>query len=390
LDLRRAVKMISNLDYTTLQQLWWIICAIVGALFLFLTLVQGGQTLLWQIAKTDVEKSLVVTSLGRKWEMPFTTLVLFGGALFAAFPKFYATSFGGAYWVWILILFSFIIQAVSYEYRKKPANFLGETVYELFLFINGSVGILLIGAAVGTFYTGSNFTLDLYNKVTWDYTLLGINLRGLEAAFSLFNLSLGIFLVFNARVLGALYLLNSIDLSSTPDLESRLRKGAWNSFLIALPFLLYVLVSILFMKGFGVDTDGTVSLVASKYLSNLLAMPYLLIMLLSGIILVLYGVLLSVFKQSYKGIWFSGLGTVFVGLVVLCLPAFNNTAFYPSKLDLQSSLTIYNASSSMYTLTIMTYVALGIPFVLAYVVYVWKLMDSKKLTVEEITNEESY
>jgi cytochrome d ubiquinol oxidase subunit II len=382
--------MISSLDYATLQQLWWIICAIVGSLFLFLTFVQGGQTLLWQIAKTDIEKSLVVTSLGRKWEMPFTTLVLFGGALFAAFPKFYATSFGGAYWVWILILFSFIIQAVSYEYRKKPNNVLGSTVYELFLFINGSVGILLIGAAVGTFYTGSNFTLDLYNKVTWDYTLLGINLRGLEAAFSLFNLSLGIFLVFNARVLGSLYLLNSIDLSLTPDLESRLRKGAWTSFLIALPFLLYVLISILVMKGFGVDSTGIVSLVGSKYLSNLLAMPHLLVLLLSGIVLVLYGVVSSAFTQSDKGIWFSGLGTVFVGLVVLCLPAFNNTAFYPSKLDLQSSLTIYNASSSMFTLTIMTYVAIGIPFVLGYVVYVWKLMDSKKLTVDEITHEESY
>ncbi len=382
--------MISNLDYATLQQLWWFICSIVGALFLFLTFVQGGQTLLWQTAKTDLEKSLVVTSLGRKWEMPFTTLVLFGGALFAAFPKFYATSFGGAYWVWILILFSFIIQAVSYEYRKKQNNLLGSGVYELFLFINGSVGILLIGAAVGTFYTGSNFTLDLYNRVTWDFTLLGINLRGLEAAFSLFNLSLGIFLVFNARYLGALYLLNSIDLSSTPDLESRLRRNAWNSFLIALPFLLYVVICILFMKGFGVDDAGNVSLVSSKYLSNLLAMPYFLIMLLAGIILVLYGVLISSFKKSVKGIWFSGFGCFLVGLVVLCLPAFNNTAFYPSKIDLQSSLTIYNASSSMFTLTTMTYVAIGIPFVLAYVVYVWKLMDSKKLTAKEVTDEESY
>jgi cytochrome d ubiquinol oxidase subunit II len=382
--------MISNLDYATLQQLWWIICAIVGSLFLFLNFVQGGQTLLWQIAKTDVEKSLVITALGRKWEMPFTTLVLFGGALFAAFPKFYATSFGGAYWVWILILFSFIIQAVSYEYRKKPNNLLGSGVYELFLFINGSVGILLIGAAVGTFYTGSNFTLDLYNKVTWDYTLMGINLRGLEAAFSLFNLSLGIFLVFNARVLGALYLLNSIDLSSTPDLESRLRKAAWTNFLIALPFLLYVLVSLLVMKGFGVDSTGMVSLVSTKYLSNLLALPHLLVLLLLGIVLVLYGVVSSAFTTSCKGIWFSGLGTVFVGLVVLCLPAFNNTAFYPSKLDLQSSLTIYNASSSMFTLNIMAYVAIGIPFVLGYIVYVWKLMDSKKLTVDEVTHEESY
>ena len=382
--------MISNIDYATLQQLWWIICSLVGALFLFLTFVQGGQTLLWQVARTDLEKSLVVTSLGRKWEMPFTTLVLFGGALFAAFPKFYATSFGGAYWVWILILFSFIIQAVSYEYRKKPNNFLGSGTYEVFMFINGAVGILLIGAAVGTFYTGSNFTLDVYNRVTWDYTLMGVNLRGLEAAFSLFNLSLGIFLVFNARYLGALYLLNSIDLSSTPDLETRLRKSAWTSFLIALPFLLYVLISILVMKGFAVDSAGVVSLVSSKYLANLLAMPYLSGILLAGIVLVLYGVLISSFKKSLKGIWFSGLGCILVGLVVLCLPAFNGTAFYPSKLDLQSSLTIYNASSSLFTQTAMTYVAIGIPFVLGYVVYVWKQMDSKKLTVEEVTTEESY
>lgn len=382
--------MISTLDYATLQQLWWIICSVVGALLLFLTFVQGGQTLLWQVARTDLEKSMVITSLGRKWKMPFTTLVLFGGALFAAFPKFYATSFGGAYWVWMLILFSFIIQAVSYEYRKKPNNLLGSWIYELFLFINGSVGILLIGAAVGTFYTGSNFTLDLYSRVTWDYTLMGINLRGLEAAFSLFNLSLGIFLVFNARILGALYLLNNIDFSSLPDLESRLRKAPWNNFLIALPFLLYVLVCLLVMKGFGVDDAGTVSQVSYKYLSNLLAMPYLIVMLLSGVLLVLYGVFSATFKKSDKGIWFSGLGTILTGLVVLCLPAFNNTAFYPSKLDLQSSLTIFNASSSLFTLTTMTYVAFGIPFVLGYVAYVWKLMDAKKLTAPEITNEESY
>jgi len=362
--------MFSNLDYATLQQLWWLICSVVGALFLFLTFVQGGQTLLWQVAKTDLEKNLVVTSLGRKWELPFTTLVLFGGALFGSFPKFYATSFGGAYWVWILILFSFIVQAVSYEYRKKPNNFLGSGTYEFFLLLNGTVGILLIGAAVGTFYTGSNFTLDMYNRVTWDYTLFGINLRGLEAAFSLFNLSLGLFLVFNARVLGSQYLLNSIDLSETSDLESRLRNSNLKNFLIALPFLLYVVISILFRKGFGVDDAGTVSLVSSKYLSNLLAMPHFLILLLTGIILVLYGVLATSFKESSRGIWFSGIGTIFVGLVVLCLPAYNNTSFYPSKLDLQSSLTIYNSSSSVFTLTTMTYVALGIPFVLGYIIYV--------------------
>ncbi len=382
--------MIGNLDYATLQQLWWIIIAIVGALFVFLIFVQGGQTLLKQVAETEIEKTLILTSLGRKWELTFTTLVLFGGALFAAFPKFYATSFGGAYWVWMLILFSFIIQAVSYEYRAKENNFLGSKTYESFLLINGVVGVLLIGAAVGTFYTGSNFTLDMYNRVTWDYVLFGLNLRGLEAAFSLFNLSLAIFLLLNARVTGASYLLNSIDFSSNPGLETRLRESVKKNFLISLPFLLYVLFSILLMKGFGVDKAGVVSLVSFKYLFNLFAMPSLLALLLAGILLVVLGVYLTSFKTSYRGIWFNGLGTVFVGFVVLCLPALNNTAFYPSKLDLQSSLTIYNASSSMFTLTAMTYVAIGIPFVLAYIVYVWKLMDSKKLTVEEIQNEESY
>ena len=211
--------MIGNLDIVILQQLWWIICSLVGALFLFLTFVQGGNTLLWQVAKSDTEKSLVMNSLGRKWELTFTTLVLFGGALFAAFPKFYATSFGGAYWVWMLILFTFIVQAVSYEFRMKPNNLLGPKTYELFLFINGTVGVLLIGAAVGTFFTGSNFTLNEYNQVSWTNPL-----RGVEAAFSFFNLSLGLFLVFNARTLGAMYLVNNISFRGVPEFEARVRK----------------------------------------------------------------------------------------------------------------------------------------------------------------------
>jgi cytochrome bd ubiquinol oxidase subunit II len=382
--------MIENLDYTTLQQLWWVLCSVVGALFLFLTFVQGGQTLLWQVAKTDTESALIINSLGRKWELTFTTLVLFGGALFASFPKFYSTSFGGAYWVWILILFTFVVQAVSYEYRKKPANVLGAKVFELFLFINGSVGILLIGAAVGTFYTGSNFSLNDYNQVTWQYTLGGINLRGLEAAFSLFNLSMGLFLVFNARVLGGLYLLNNIDLGSATAMETRLRKAVWINFLCSLPFLLYVVGSILLMKGFHVDEVGMVSLVSFKYLFNLLALPHLLVLLLAGLVLVILGVLGATFKGATRGIWPAGLGTVLVGLCVLCLPAFNATSFYPSKFDLQSSLTIYNASSSQFTLTTMTYVALGIPFVLAYIAYVWKQMDSQKMTSQEAMDSEAY
>lgn len=377
--------MITNLEYATLQQIWWILCSVVGSLFLFLTFVQGGGTLLWQVAKNDVENSLVINSLGRKWELTFTTLVLFGGALFAAFPKFYAVSFGGAYWVWMLILFTFIVQAVSFEFRKKPGNLLGARVYEFFLFINGTVGILLIGAAVGTFFTGSNFTLNLYSQMTWTNPL-----RGLEAAFSLFNLSLGLFLVFNARVLGGMYLLNNIDFSAMDDFQARLRKAVWVNFLCALPFLLYVLVSLLIMQGYNVDADGVVSMVANKYLHNLLAMPLVLGLLLAGLVLVIAAVLMTAFKQSSKGIWLAGLGTVLVGLAVFFTAGFNGTPFYPSKADLQSSLTIFNASSSRYTLTAMTYVAMGIPFVLAYIAYVWSKMDARKLAAHEVVDEESY
>ena len=377
--------MIGNLDLTTLQQIWWILVAVIGSLFLFLNFVQGGQTLLWQVAKTDQEKGLVINSLGRKWELTFTTLVLFGGALFAAFPLFYATSFGGAYWVWMLILFTFIIQAVSYEYRKKPANLLGAKVYEIFLFINGSVGILLIGAAIGTFFTGSNFTLNQFNQVSWTHPLLGM-----EAAFSLFNLSLGLFLVFNARVLGSMYLLNNVDCTIAPDLEQRLRKACLTNLVCALPFLLYVLGSLLLMKGFGLDESGVVSIVSGKYLANLLAMPVVLIFLLAGLVLVVWGVILTSFLGGYRGIWFGGLGTVLVGLAVFFTAGFNNTPFYPSKVDLQSSLSIYNASSSHYTLTVMTYVAIMIPFVLAYIIYVWKLMDARKIGAEDLNDPKAY
>jgi cytochrome d ubiquinol oxidase subunit II len=377
--------MFGNLDIVILQQIWWIICSVVGALFLFLTFVQGGNTLLWQVAKSDTEKSLVINSLGRKWEMTFTTLVLFGGALFAAFPKFYATSFGGAYWVWMLILFTFIVQAVSYEYRTKPNNLLGAKTYELFLFINGSVGVLLIGAAVGTFFTGSNFTINAYNQVTWTNPL-----RGVEAAFSFFNLSLGLFLVFNARVLGAMYLVNNIDFNGVPELEARVRKSCLTSFFCALPFLLYVVVSLVLIDGYGTDANGMVSMVAHKYLNNLLAMPIVLGFLVVGLFLVILGVTRTSLARSTTGIWFGGLGTVLVGLAIFFTAGFNGTPFYPSKVDLQSSLTIYNASSSHYTLTVMTYVALFIPVVLAYVAYVWKLMDSRKIDMQDISDKKAY
>ncbi|WP_303722725.1 cytochrome d ubiquinol oxidase subunit II [Malonomonas rubra] len=376
--------MIGSLDWSTLQQLWWLIVSVVGSLFVFLTFVQGGQTLILTLTNDDNEKNLMVNSIGRKWELTFTTLVLFGGAFYASFPLFYASSFGGAYWVWIAILFTFVMQAVSYEYRRKPNNFLGQKTYEIFMFINGSVGILLIGAAVGTFFTGSNFVLNDYNLVQWTHPL-----RGLEAAFSLFNVSFGLFLVFLARVLGSLYLANNLEHQS---LVGQLQVSAFNNLLCALPFLLYVLIRLVLMDGFAVDpTSGDVSLVSGKYLQNLLEMPLVLILLVAGLVLVVFGVVINRFMGSVRGIWPSGLGTVLTCLAVFSLAGYNNTSFYPSKADLSSSLTIYNASSSHYTLTMMSYVAIAVPFVLAYIAWFWRQMDSKKLSVEELAaDDKSY
>ncbi len=376
--------MFGSLDWTTLQQLWWFIATLVGSLFVFLTFVQGGQTLLSTLSLSEDEKVLVVNSLGRKWELTFTTLVMFGGALFAAFPLFYATSFGGAYWVWILILFTFIIQAVSYEYRRKPDNFLGKGVYDAFLFVNGSVGILLIGAAVGTFFTGSNFILNDYNLVHWTHPL-----RGLEAAFSFFNLSFGLFLVFLARTLGALYLANNLEHET---LVAKLKKSSFNNLLCLLPFLLYVLINLVLMDGYAANpADGTIALEANKYLHNLLEMPISLIFLLAGLVLVVFGVILNRFTASVRGIWPAGLGTVLTCLAIFGIAGYNNTAFYPSKVDINSSLTIYSASSSHYTLTVMTYVALLVPVVLGYIIWFWRQMDSKKLTLEELAaDKKSY
>lgn len=372
--------MIGNLELATLQQLWWLIVAVVGSLFVMLTFVQGGQTLILTLARTEMEKSLIVNSLGRKWELTFTTLVLFGGALYAAFPLFYATSFGGAYWVWIAILLTFVIQAVSYEFRRKPGNFLGQRTYEVFLLINGTVGILLIGAALGTFFTGSNFRLSSYNLVQWTHPL-----RGLEAAFNLFNLAFGLFLVFLSRTLGALYLANNIDEDA---LVARLRGCAFNSLLMSLPFLLFVLIRLVTMDGFAVDPQsGAVSMVAGKYLANLLAMPAVLVLLLAGLVLVVAGVLLNRFSASRRGIWPAGLGTVLTCLAIFAVAGYNHTPFYPSLADPASSLTIHNASSSRYTLTMMTYVALLVPFVLAYIAWVWRQMDARPLTEADVSGD---
>ncbi len=376
--------MIGQLDLNVLQVIWWLICSLVGALFIFMTFVQGGQTLLLTAPKDEEAKNLMVNSLGRKWELGFTTLVLFGGALFAAFPLFYATSFGGAYWVWILILLTFVLQAVSYEFRRKPGNFLGSRTHEIFLFINGSLGLLLIGTAIGTFFTGANFLLNDYNLVTWQHPL-----RGLEAAFSMFNVSLGIFLVFHARTLASLYLVNNL---IHPELEGHLRTASLNNLLCSLPFLLYVLISLLTMTGFAVDpATGLVNLEKGKYLHNLLAMPihgsgFLLI----GLVLVVLGVASARFTGKRSGIWMAGPGTVLVVLALLFTAGYNDTAFYPSLVDLQSSLTIRNASSSHFTLTAMSYIALAVPFVLAYIAYVWRAMDSGKMSASDISPDKGH
>jgi cytochrome d ubiquinol oxidase subunit II len=375
--------MFDSFSLSQLQQLWWIIISIVGALFVFLTFVQGGQSLLNYAAENDLEKLLVINSLGRKWKLTFTTLVLFGGALFAAFPLFYATSFGGAYWVWISILFTFVLQAVSFEFRKKPGNLLGARVYELFLFLNGIVGIFLLGVALATFFSGSRFQLDDYNQVLWQHPL-----RGLEAGLSFFNVAFGLFLVFLSRTLGGLYLLNNIDfrLDSVKNMEKRLRKAVTGNLTASIPFLVYFMYSLLSREGFSVDPEtGKVFMESGKYLQNLQAMPGVLAMLAAGLLLVVLGAL-SARRLSNAGIWFSGFGSILVALSLLLTAGLNSTAFYPSHFDLNSSLTIYNASSSRYTLTAMSYIGLAIPVVLAYIIYCWRKMDKEKLSTGEVSD----
>jgi len=372
--------MFESLSLLSLQQYWWLIVSLLGALFVFLTFVQGGGTLLFTIAKNETEKTLLVNSLGRKWEFTFTTLVTFGGAFFASFPLFYATSFGGAYWVWMAILFSFVIQAVSYEFRKKPSNFLGARTYEIFLFINGLLGPLLVGVAVGTFFNGAMFSLDEMNRVSW-----GTPFRGLEAVLTFHNVALGLAVFFLARVLGLLYFMNAVDNSAIYD---RSKKHLLYNTVPFLAFFLYFLIALLFKDGFAYHPEtGVVAVESYKYLHNLLAMPVNTIMLLIGVVLVLFGILSTLLKGGNKGIWFAGGGTVLTVWALFILAGFNNTSFYPSVLDLQSSLTIENASSTHFTLTVMSYVSLFVPFVLGYIWIAWKAMNNKQLSTEELEQE---
>jgi cytochrome bd ubiquinol oxidase subunit II len=372
--------MFESLSLISLQQYWWLIVSLLGALFVFLMFVQGGETLFFTIAKNEEEKSLLVNTLGRKWEFTFTTLVTFGGAFFASFPLFYATSFGGAYWVWFAILISFVIQAVSYEFRKKPANFLGAKTYEVFLFINGLLGPLLIGTAVGTFFNGAMFSLDDMKHVTW-----GTPFRGLEAVLTFHNLALGFAVVFLSRILGLLYFMNSVDNQAIFD---RSKKQLLYNTVPFLVFFLYFVIALLFKDGFAYNpATGEISIESYKYLHNLLSIPVNTLMFLAGVVAVLWGIGSTILKGGTKGIWFAGGGTVLTVWALLILAAFNHTSFYPSILNLQSSLTIENASSSRFTLVTMSYVSLFVPFVLGYIWYAWKSMNNKPISTEELEQE---
>lgn len=370
--------MFELLSFLQLQQLWWMIVSLLAGLFVFLMFIQGGQSLLFSLPENEVEKSMLINSLGRKWELGFTTLVLFGGALFAAFPLFYATSFGGAYWVWLAILFCFIIQAVSYEYRKKENNFLGQKTYEIFLYINGSLGVILLGVALSTLFSGASFHLDENFFVQWDSKL-----RGLEALFIPQNYLLAFALFFLARLSAGLYFLSNINHAS---LHVRIQKMLLKNTLLFLPFFLGFLAWIFLKEGFAYDASGIVSIEAYKYLNNLLALPVVAVMILLGVVLVLVALYLGIFKASVHGIKVMGSGIVLAVMGIFLLLGLNQTAFYPSITALQSSLTIENSSGSHYTLTAMSYVALIIPFVLAYISYAWYAMDRKDIDEAEMSD----
>nr|WP_314475842.1 cytochrome d ubiquinol oxidase subunit II [uncultured Campylobacter sp.] len=371
------MKTMLSLEF--LQIYWWCVVSLLGGLLVFMMFVQGGQTLLFGLCKNELQKDMVINSIGRKWELTFTTLVMFGGACFAAFPLFYATSFGGAYWVWLAILFCFILQAVSYEYRKKPDNFLGQKTYEIFLFINGSLGVILIGMAVSTFFSGSDFLLNEHNFVQWQTPF-----RGLEALGNIMLYPLGIAMFFLARVGGALYLINNID---DAEIRANARKAALKNTILFLPFFLIFIAWIFTKTGFAYDESGVVSLVGFKYALNLLQMPLVAAMIVIGVGLVLFGIFKGAFTTSIYGVVPYGVGVVLTVTGLFLIAGLADTAFYPSFSNLQSSLTIKNASSSHYTLNVMFYVSFLVPVVLGYIVAVWRAMDSKKITADEIERD---
>ncbi len=383
--------MFETLSLSCLQQYWWVIISLLGALLVFLMFVQGGQTLLYTLGKTEAERKILINSLGRKWEFTFTTLVTFGGAFFASFPLFYSTSFGGAYWVWMAILFCFILQAVAYEFRSKPNNFLGHRTYEIFLFINGALGTILIGAAVSTFFTGSQFIVNKLSLTELTNPVISRwqgGAHGLEAVLNWQNVALGLAVFFLARILGILYFINTV---SDKNIMGRTKK---HLLINAVPFLVFFLAYVFALvlgKGFAVDpVNGTIFMEDYKYLHNLIQMPIVLILFVIGVLAVLLGIirpLVNFEKCGSKGIWISGIGTILTVFSLLLLAGFNNTSYYPSTSDLQSSLTIHNSSSSHYTLTAMSYVSLLIPFVLAYIWYAWRSINNKKIDAAEMESD---
>ena len=387
------------MTYEFLQHYWCFIVSLLGALLVFLLFVQGANSVARSLGQTEEGRRLVYNSTGRKWEFTFTTLVTFGGAFFASFPLFYSTSFGGAYWLWMIILFTFVLQAVSYEFQNKIGNFLGPKTFQFFLTLNGIVGPLLLGGAVATFFEGSNFIVEKNNlidagAITPIISRWANASHGLDALLNPWVLVLGFAVVFLARVLGILYVMNNVN---DEDIRSR---GSVRLIGAAVPFvILFVayLVHLLLKDGYAVNEFGFIYMEPYKYLTNFLDMWYLTIILLIGVVLVLFGIAVEIIKfkaQSSKfknkGIWPAGIGTVLTVLALLLCCAWNNTAYYPSTANLQSSLTLSNSCSSEFTLTTMFYVSLLVPFVLAYIIYCWRAIDSKKLTKDEIKTDHAY
>ena len=374
--------------YIFLQQYWWFVVSLLGALLVFLLFVQGGNSLLYCLGKTEEQRKMIMNSTGRKWEFTFTTLVTFGGAFFASFPLFYSTSFGGAYWLWMIILFSFVLQAVSYEFQSKIGNLLGKKTYRAFLIINGVVGPVLLGGAVATFFTGSNFYVNKENIMDGAMPVISQwanGWHGLDALTNLWNVVLGLAVFFLARVLSALYFINNIN---DDDLVKRSRRSLIANTGLFLVFFLSFVIRTLFADGFAVRPGtGEIYMEPYKYLTNFIEMPIVLIVFLVGVVLVLFGIGKTLLKPTFdKGIWFTGAGTVFAVLALLLVAGYNNTAYYPSTHDLQSSLTLANSSSSLFTLKTMAYVSILVPFVLAYIFYAWRSIDSRKIDAKEMSD----
>ena len=370
--------------YDFLQQYWWFIVSLLGGLLVFLLFVQGGNIFIFSAGRSEVERALIVNSTGRKWELTFTTLVTFGGAFFASFPLFYSTSFN-AYWLWVLILISFVFQAVSYEFQTKAGNLLGRNTFRVFLTINGIMGPFLLGVVVATFFTGSDFVVNknaMGDSLAPMISTWGNSWHGLEALTNIWNVGFGLAVVFLSMVLGALYLINNVEEENIVlKLRLRLWMAAFCFLLLFLSFLAHILVT----KGFAVAADGTVYMEKYKYLNNFLEMPVVLATFLAGVVLVLYGIVRTLASKKFRrGIWYTGAGTVLAVTALLLVAGYNGTAFYPSTTDLQSSLTIANSCSSQFTLKVMTIVSFIIPFVLAYIFYAWRSMDKKSLTLDEL------